>query len=61
MEKAKPAPPKYGILPAECLNKERLLDVVGQLADQGKQMTITTAEFGWTVHYSTGPSQLKSE
>lgn len=55
-DKAK-KPGEYTILTEHCKTKERLLSVVDQLADQDKQMNITTDSMvGWNVAYNTGPS-----
>lgn len=42
---------------ADCTTKQRLLDVVSQLADQGKQFTVDTFDAGWKVSYTSGPSR----
>lgn len=50
-------PGEYTILTEHCKTKERLLSVVDQLADQDKQMNITSDSIsGWNVAYNTGPS-----
>ena len=56
--KKRPEPGEFTILTEHCKTKERLLDVVSQLADQSKQMNITVDDsIGWNVAYNTGPSR----
>lgn len=57
-DKPKPEPGEHYILTEHCNNRDRLLYVVGFLADQERSMCITTnASIGWDVAYNTGPSR----
>lgn len=56
-QKKEPTPPKHPIMTVKCVNKIELLDMVDQIADQGKQATISVTEGGWLINYTSGPSR----